>query len=174
MYMEFRYPLKDYFSALGWREGFFDLGVPLILVIGTNYAIVGGSTVPEESLKDLVTMMINVVTILIGFSITALAVLASGGSENIETLKQTLHKSKKIEGARATLYQLLVVQICFSLMAEILALLFGVAVLVFAKSEIVETKVNWLYLSSLYFFLHIVLLNIRSVTNFYFVMVRKG
>jgi len=166
LYTEFLYPIKHYFKTLKDSEAVFDLVIPIIVgfiggIIGLHY----GYSILSKDAADFFSTIITLLSILVGFTISSIAIIAtSHNGINIPT-------KRSAGGNTLTLYQLMNITFIYTLFAEIFSLLFNIAAVLLIKYNVgwAINHVNLLIVINIVLIVHIILLNIRNVTNFYFV-----
>jgi hypothetical protein len=169
LYQEFAIPLKDYINTLKLKELTFDWIIPLIFAIafycsGKEFA----------NISQFIGNIINLLAILIGFSITSATILLSSNNENIRLIKNNLI-DRKIDNKKISLFQLIYITFISAILIEIFVLLFNLSI--YFCFEIIDISLihkRILISIDIVFLLSIFLLNIRNITNFYFVFWPKS
>lgn len=172
VYLEFLLGPIEYFSTIKKHEFIYEWIIPLILGVVTyilyNLVMVTNS----------VGFIENLLSILIGFSVAALAIITTSSSKNIDKLKdeklvdgndtEFLFKPDK-QVKETDLYQLLIIQFLFVIGMEILLLIYnliGQFILPYTYMKIFFA-INVIFISSS------ILITLRAITNLSFVFVRK-
>lgn len=164
------YPFIDYFKMTTRVEKFFDFIIPIIIVGVLFWFGIRNDNRLEiiKLIKDYLSLVINLLAILIGFSITGLTLFATGTSDNIVKLKEEKTK-RKLNGTFITLYQLLTNTISFTLILEIFTLLSCCLYYLIYRNDYnfyFFNTINGLVFS-------IIFINIRNSFNFYHIFFRS-
>lgn len=170
LYLEFLLPIKHYFSTLNKNETVFDLLIPVILgIIGFAIGVSLNVFIDKDNSIEFFKTLITLLSILVGFSITSLTIIAST-SKLTDTL-MSVSTERKIGYTKINLYQLMNITFIFALFSEIFTLILNLcAVLLVSSNIILDIKwINIIILIDIILIAHIFLMNIRNVTNFYFV-----
>jgi hypothetical protein len=170
LYLEFLLPIKHYFSTLNKNETVFDLIIPIIFgIIGVAIGLHLNIFIDKNNSIEFFKTLITLLSILIGFSITSLTIIAST-SKLTDTL-MSVSTERKIGYNKINLYQLMNITFIFALFSEIFTLILNLcAVLLVSSNIILDIKyVNIIILIDIILITHIFLINIRNITNFYFV-----
>ncbi len=166
MYLEFLIPIKDYLVTLNLRELIFDWFIPIILSTIAYFFLIPG--IAKTDILNFNGYVINALAILIGFSITCITILSTSSNDNIKALKERKSK-RKIAGKLISLYQLIFITFSFVLFMEVIALLFNLIYFLIYSSSCINNYLRLFFALNLCFILHIVALNIRNISNFYFI-----
>ena len=169
-YFEFLFVIKDYAVTIKFKELIFDWILPFIFAFIFRWIFLKNLCVNE--INDFNGYVINVFAILIGFSLTSLTILSTSNSKNINQLKEKIIK-RKIGGKNISLYQLIFITFSFGLLIEIFALIFSLFYFLFIKIGYSEFFIKNLFIFYLLLLIHIIFLNIRNITNFYFIFLKK-
>lgn len=164
LYLEFMQPIKDYFITLKKNEFVFEWIIPLILALTFYFFF----TSNLDKYLESTPIMINVLAILVGFSIATITILSTTESKNIKGLKKVLSE-RKLGGKHLNLYQLLLITFSYILIIEISLLVFNLLLNFFSITN------NYLifFCINIFFIIHILFLNLRNITNIYFVFFRQ-
>ena len=169
-YREPLIPVLDYFLTLKLDEFLYDLFFPMACAIGIYFIVLKDMVI--GGMFDFIGTLVAILTILIGFSITSLSVIASNGSQNIIDLKQT-SSERKIIGQEISLYQLLIITNTYSIIIEIVSLLFNLAFLFICKAKLPHFPFSIYYSVNIFLLMHVFLLILRNSTNIYHVFFRN-
>ncbi len=172
LYQEFTIPLKDYFSTLKINEVVFEWIIPIIIAIIFYFSI--------DNLKSLANIsvfigsIISLLAILIGFSIASATILLGCDNKTVIEMKQNL-TNREIDGKKISLYHLIYITFISVILIEIFALFFNLGI--YFSFEILGILLNYkrvLISIDVIFLLSIFLLNIRNITNLYFLFYPKS
>lgn len=170
LYLEFLKPIQHYFLTLKKNEAIFDLIIPMIF--GSILYLSGLSlkmSIDQNVSVDFFKTLITLLSILVGFSITSLTIIAST-SKLTDTL-MGVATERKVGNTTINLYQLMNITFIFALFSEIFTLILNLSVVLLATST-VNLDIyyfNLMMIIDVILITHILLINIRNITNFYFV-----
>lgn len=171
LYLEWLYPIRDYFKSSEKRELIFDVFVPIILSVAI-YCVSLWRDAIEVTTDKLASMLFSVTSVLIGFSIMLVTILLTSGGDGVKELKDRVIK-KKLYGKNITLFQKLHIQFIYSLVTEVLLLL--VILLFYFMHDTLEvySKDGYFLLVFVFGILNILFSLIREITNIYFSFYRN-
>jgi hypothetical protein len=156
--------------VINTREFIFELIAPVVLSFICYLYII-----PYIHIKNPESIngnFLNLLAILIGFSITSLSIISASGYKNIDELKETKSK-RSIAGNEITLHQLIVIHQIIALVVELIALTYIIFLLIFLESPFVVSHTRSINTGGLLFGLIITAMNIKNITNFYFVFTKR-
>lgn len=167
VYIEFLYPIVHYFKTIRKNEAVFDLVIPIFagiaaIIVGILYNCV----ITPDNANDLFKTIITLLSILVGFTISSITILTATSEKlNIDT-------ERKIGKNSINLYQLTNVIFIFTLFSEIITLVINLIAVLLISYEItfVIDHINKIVILDVILISHILLLNIRNITNFYFIL----
>lgn len=107
MYLEFLYIPLDYLSTLSRKERLFEIILPLLLAIGSCFCEVNGKYVQSQYIENFVPCA----EILLGFTLTALSILAS--SDKFKASSQNNPSGKCIRNVPVSLYRVIMAEFSF-------------------------------------------------------------
>jgi hypothetical protein len=172
IYQEFTIPLKDYFNTLKINEFIFDWIIPIIFATAFYFSEFNGNNLGDVSV--FIGSVISLLAILVGFSIASATILLSSDNENITLIKKNV-TNRKLDDKNISLYHLIYITFIAAILIEIFVLFFNLGI--YFSFEIIGILLNYkriLISLDIVFLLNIFLLNIRNITNFYFVFYPKG
>lgn len=170
LYTEFLLPIKHYFLTLKENEATFDLVFPLAFgVIGLLLGIFFKINIDQSNAIDFIKSLVTLLSILVGFSITSLTIIATA-TKLTDTLMNVKTK-RKIGYKEINLYQMMNITFIFALFSEMFTLILNLAVVLSISFSInfLIVHINSIILIDIVLISHIFLINIRNITNFYFV-----
>lgn len=173
MYLEFLFLISDYFRTLKRRYVVFEWVFPFALSCAMFYLVKCELTV--QGAKDLTDFVrkfsetaVTLLGILIGFSVTVITILNSSDTENIRHIKEA-PTDHFIGKQKLFLFHLLLINLTYAVVIEILSLLCNLCFpWILEKASLISLKV--LVCIDFGFILHVLLLNLRNITDFYFVL----
>lgn len=169
-YLEFLHPIRDYFATLKINEIIFDIALPLIA--SSIFYIFLSVEINSEKIVTFVGYIINLLAILIGFSITSVTIISSESGNKFDALRQ-IDTDRLIGGRKISLHQLILINYIFVIIIEFIALIYNIFYYLLWISNCLVCHKRILLTLSIFLLLHIVLLNIRNITNFYFIFWKK-
>jgi hypothetical protein len=126
-----------------------------------------------EVVKSFRNESITLLGILAGFSITLITILTTGHSKNLDEIK-TIESDIKINGQNISLYQVFLINFTYSVVTEVFLIIFNLIypffLYQFEFSKMVKLVVFTL---SAMILVHVLLLTIRNMVNFYFTLLAK-
>lgn len=169
--MLFLTPIRDFVLTTNKKEFNFVFLLPGIITL-LAYIFIMHDLNPSDVMDNLGNF-INLLAILIGFSITGIAILASGGSKNLDKLRATESAEKKLDGKPVDLYKLLLINLIAVVIFEIIALTINLFFSFLYSSNSPKDSLILFYTLDCFLFLVIIFLNLKNVTNLYFSLFRN-
>lgn len=166
MYLEFLLLIGDYFRTLRWRVWIFEWLAPLLVGVAVYFLI--DVCRANELAKTFDDTAVTLLGVLIGFSITVITILHTSNNKNIEEIK-AFKTEYKIGKQQLFLFHLILINLTYSVVLEVLCLICNLCLALF-WDKISEGASRILLCVNLFFVLHILLLNIRNITDFYFIL----
>lgn len=170
MYLEFLLLIADYFRTLSKRVIIFEWLVPFMIGIGIFLLLFFGSTTSATIVfKD---NAINLLGILVGFSITIITILTTGQGQNLDEIKNK-KTNIKINKEKITLFRLLLINFTYSVIVEVVLII--VCLIYPLLIENIEFNQNLKYAGFsilVFLILHIMLLTMRNLTDFYLILIK--
>ncbi len=171
VYDEVKYPIKDYWKNLNLQEFLFDVGLPALMTCAIYCLLV--RSISRAEMREFIGSILTVVSILMGFSIAAVTILASADGANIQELRKA-DSSRKAGSKRMKLFQVLTMYFVYGLIAELLTLGASIIYYLLYVSNESLPGAHLLFALILLLLFHVLLVIIRSVTSFYFVLLKDG
>ncbi|WP_282069681.1 hypothetical protein [Olleya namhaensis] len=170
MYLEFLLLIADYFRTLSKRVFFFEWLLPFIIGIGIFLLLFFGSTTSATIVfKD---NAINLLGILVGFSITIITILTTGQGQNLDEIKNK-KTNIKINKENITLFRLLLINFTYSVIVEVGLIIVCLIYPLLIENIKFNQNLKYVGFSILVFLiLHIMLLTMRNLTDFYLILVK--
>lgn len=170
MYIEFLFLINDYLKTITKRVFAFEWLLPLILSILIFFLLfTGKSTAVTETFKN---NSINLLGILVGFSITIITILTTGQSKNLEEIKRIKTKIK-INGKLISVYRLLLINFTYSVVIEVFLIIIFLIYPLLKHNIPINRLTKYIIFSILVFLIiHILLLTIRNLTDFYLIITK--
>lgn len=165
LFMEWLFPVFDYYSSLRKSELRFEILLPLLAAIASSvvYVKIGKVSIALDALAELLP---TAVSILIGFTVMLITLLLTTDSEQIGKLKTEITENR-VRGKKITLYQKLHIQLTESLFSEVFLLLAVFAYLFYTGITSALLAEMVFLVVEVYLTAHILLGIIRSITHLY-------
>lgn len=164
-------PLRDYFQSrkrivLKFLVPF---GVAIIALAGAFLFNFGDASIISSTFSDFISVQINIVAILISFSVAIISILVTADSINIQDLKKVPSDTehyKPIHQHQLTLFQVLLSNIAYNVIVEViyLILLIGISLL---KAVIPLTFLKYTVSFCIFVIVHILSVLLESVAQMY-------
>lgn len=169
MYLDFIILFSDYFRTLNRRILLFEWVLPAFLSLCFFCSLRLNNS--EKNLMAYRENIISLFGVLIGFSITIITLLLTANNDNIKILQNNLTKNK-LGRRQLSLYEMMIMNFSYSIVMEVFVI---VANLFFPALNAhlqfcFTTKLILFSINSL-FVLHILLLNVRNISDLYFSLV---
>lgn len=171
IYLEWLYPIRDYYKSSELKELIFDVFVPILLSVGIYLISLYRDAVTVTADK-LASMLFSVTSVLIGFSIMLVTILLTSGGDGINELKNRVVK-KQLYGKNITLFQKLHIQFIYSLVTEVLLLLVILFFYFMHDTLEIYSKDGYFIMIFVFGILNILFSLIREITNIYFSFYRN-
>lgn len=172
MYLNFFILIFDYFRSLSFRIAVYELILPVIFT--TSYIFIVDPPYLKtqiNSLQNIPELNSNAITILgifVGFSIAMFTILTTSSNRNIENIKQW-KTDTIISNEQISLYRLLLINISYSVLISSLLIIIDILFIIFTnKANKTINSINIMFIS------HVLLLNIRNITDFYLVITKNS
>ena len=161
-------PIRDYFSSR--KRLFLKFIVPLIIgVMVFAGAFIFDVKNPLETFSDFIGVQINIVAILLSFSVAIITILVSADNSNIQKLKDTLSSKenyKPINKRQLSLFQVMLSSISYNAVVEIiyLVLLIGISLI---KEVLPVGALKYLTAICVFMIVHVLYVLLESVAQMY-------
>lgn len=153
------------------REIMFFLALPLLVgfcfILFTFYFNAKRQVIIDEFILDLLNQLITVLTLFISFSMAYLSVIISSSSKNIDEMKNTYSKYYDINGASCTLFQVLMSDLTYTLIIEIIFLL-GIFFEKFLMYMCTDLGLKIIITIDVAIMVHVLILMAIAVKNIYY------
>lgn len=162
-------PIQDYFKSR--KHIWLKLLIPFLIGVTT---LIGGFVFDFGDIKNIslifsefVSVQINIVAILISFSVAIITILVSADNKNIEQLKNCpSNDCKPINGKALSLFQVLLSNIAYNVIVEIIYLILLIAV-VLIKTLLPVALLKYIIAVCIFFIMHILFILLESVSQMY-------
>lgn len=172
MYLEFLILISDYLRTIKKRIFIFEWIFPFIIGLSVFYLLHMGKSIDvTDTFKD---NSINLLGILVGFSITIITILTTGQSKNLEEIKKT-KTTTKINGNAISIYRLLLINFTYSVVIEVFLIIIFLTYPIITQNIEIPKIYKLIAFSTLVFLIiHILLLTIRNLTDFYLILTKPN
>ena len=160
-------PVKDYIKSRKhlFIKFVFPMVVAAIALAITLFFNFGDSEKLNSIFSEFISTQINIIAILISFSIAIITILVSADNRNIQELKKTLSNEKdynSVNGKQLSLFQILLSNIAYNIICETVYLIFLIAVAL-TKSIFPIQLLKYVSAICIFIILHILLVLLESV-----------
>lgn len=129
-------PLRDYYQSRKriWVKYLIPVVLGLLALAGALMFNIGNEETIRSTFSEFVNVQINVVAILVSFSVAIISILVTADNANIKSLKEEMADStqyKPVGGKQLSLFQILLSNIAYNVIVEIiyLVILIGIALI---------------------------------------------
>lgn len=163
--------LLDYFRTLKIRNYLFEWSLPQIFAEAIFIVNIQNENI-TKAMQVMSSNAISLLGVLIGFSIAVITLLTATQSSNIEEIKKRLTRYS-IGNKQLSLFDLLLINYTYSIIIEIFLAIVNIIILNTPVEMFSSLTCNIVNSINIMFITHILLLTVRNITNFYFVMFKK-
>ncbi len=164
-------PIRDYFFSrkrvlIKFLVPMLIALVALLLVIFFN---VGSSEKIILTFSGFIDTQINIVAILISFSVAIITILVSADNKNIQCLKETESNTKQykpVNGRQLSLFQILLSNIAYNVIIEIIYLV-GLIAISLMQNLFPIVSLKYITAICIFTILHILFVLLESVAQMY-------
>jgi len=169
MYLEFALIIADYYKTLNKKIFFYEWGFPFILTFLCVYL---GCIFDFEIFLSFKESSINIIGVLLGFSIAIITIITTGSGKNIDSIKE-YETEVKINNKKISLYRLFLINFSYSVILEIILIISCLIMPLLNRIMLFNFNIKLLFYSIMVFIvLHILLLTLRNITDFYLIITR--
>lgn len=164
-------PIKDYFISR--KRILIKFLVPMLIALAALlFAIffnIGSSEKVILTFSGFIDTQINIVAILISFSVAIITILVSADNKNIQCLKETESNKKQykpVNGRQLSLFQILLSNIAYNVIIEIIYLVVLIAISLM-QNLFPIAFLKYITAICIFIILHILLVLLESVAQMY-------
>lgn len=164
-------PLKDYFFSR--KNVLIKFLIPMLIALAALllpiFFNIGNSEKVISTFSEFIDTQINIVAILISFSIAIITILVSADNNNIQCLKETKSNKtqyKPVNGKQLSLFQILLSNITYNVIVEIIYLV-GLIAISLIKTILPIVSLKFIVSICLFIILHILFVLLESVSQMY-------
>mgnify|MGYP000761049526 FL=1 len=164
-------PIKDYFISR--KRILIKFLVPMLIALAALlFAIffnIGSSEKVILTFSGFIDTQINIVAILISFSVASITILVSADNKNIQCLKETESNKKQykpVNGRQLSLFQILLSNIAYNVIIEIIYLVVLIAISLM-QNLFPIAFLKYITAICIFIILHILLVLLESVAQMY-------
>lgn len=126
-------PLRDYYQSRKriWVKYLIPVVLGLLALAGALIFNIGNEETIRSTFSEFVNVQINVVAILVSFSVAIISILVTADNANIKSLKEEMADStqyKPVGGKHLSLFQILLSNIAYNVIVEIIYLVILIAI----------------------------------------------
>lgn len=169
-YTDYSFTILDYICTIKKREIVYEWVLPflLALVVYLKVGDIPGIKINSEFIKSILSVLINLFAILVGFAMAAIAIFATADVAKIPILQNL--SDRTIRGDRIKNYRFVFLNLIYSAISCLFMLLVTLFITIFLYFD----KFSLLILAFLTFgTMHVLLLSIRNITTLYFIFFNK-
>ena len=166
VYSEWLIPIHDYYVVRNKAERSFEVMIPAIIAFIAT-VIYYHFKLEIRAVLGLSELLPNILSIIIGFTITCISVLLFNSDESLEFLKGEKTNERKINGERITLYQFLLIQYVYALVKEIFFILFIFFIKFIFPFVLSRILISIILFNLIYLTLNIFFIIMRSIATMY-------
>lgn len=164
-------PIKDYFISR--KNVLIKFLIPMLIALAalllSVFFNIGNSEKVISTFSGFIDTQINIVAILISFSIAIITILVSADNKNIQRLKETESNKtqyKPVNGKQLSLFQILLSNITYNVVVEIIYLV-GLIAISLIKTILPIVSLKFIVAICLFVILHILFVLLESVSQMY-------
>ena len=164
-------PVKDYLKSRKKLPLKFitPLFVSIISLVGALTFDIGDADQVMSVFSEFIGVQINIVAILVSFSVAIITILVSADNQNIQQLRRATSDHKKyksINGKALSLFQVLLSNIAYNVVVEVVYLVFLIGIVVI-KVLLPIDILKYIVVLCIFVMLHILLVLLESVAQMY-------
>lgn len=170
MYIEFLLLIVDYFKTIKKRIFVYEWLLPFII----SFVVLKFFSKSDlELFKNFRDSALNILGVLLGFSIAVITIITTGSGKNIDEIKST-ETDIKIGGLKISLYRLTLINFTYSVILEIFLIIGSLTVPIISKALGFNEalKINF-YSVLIFLVIHVLLLTLRNLSDFYLIITKK-
>ena len=170
LYTDFAFTILDYISIIKKREIVYEWLLPLLVSLVVYFKVedIPGIKIDFEFIKYIITILINLFAILVGFTMAAIAIFTTADISRIPILQEL--SEREIRGDKIKNYRFVFLNLIYSAMSSLFMLLVTLIFIIFLYFD----KYSLVILSILTFgTLHVLFLSVRNITTLYFIFFNK-
>lgn len=166
IYTDFSFTILDYISTIKKREIVYEWLLPLIVSLIVYFKVedIPGIKIDCEFIKSIISILINLFAILVGFTMAAIAIFTTADVSKIPILQKL--SERKIRGNQIKNYRFVFLSLIYSAISSLFMLLVTLIFTIFLYFD----KFSLAILVILTFgTLHVLFLSVRNITTLYFI-----
>ena len=164
-------PIKDYFISR--KKVFIKFLIPVLIALTAlllaMFFNISNSEKVMSTFSGFIDTQINIVAILISFSVAIITILVSADNKNIQCLKETESNKKQykaVNGKQLSLFQILLSNIAYNVIVEIIYLV-GLIAISLMQNILPMVTLKYITAICIFIFLHILFVLLESVSQMY-------
>ncbi len=173
IYLDWLLLIVDYFRTLTKRVFLFEWGGPVLFACWLYFENIGNSK-NGELMISIANGTISLLGVLIAFSIAVVTLLTTINGSSINQIKATSTKIY-IGGKELTLYDLLLINYTYSIVIEVLLVMCNFILLNLQHCITKDVHLsNVLNAINVFMIFHVLLLTLRNIVSFYFILFKDN
>ena len=161
-------PLKDYFISRKWVfiKFLFPMLIALVALLLAIFFNIGTSEKVLLTFSEFIDTQINIVAILISFSVAIITILVSADNANIQCLKKAesnKNQYKPVNGKQLSLFQILLSNIAYN----VIIYLVGLIAISLMQNLLPIVTLKYITAVCIFIILHILFVLLESVAQMY-------
>lgn len=170
MYLEFFLIISDYFKTLNRKIFIYEWIFPFVITFLCTFI---GCILDFEVFVSFKDSAINVIGVLLGFSIAVITIITTGSGPNIEQIKN-YETSIVIDTKKISLYRLFLINFTYSVILEVILIISCLLMPLLNTIFLFSFSVKLIMYSIMVFIVfHILLLTLRNITDFYLIISKE-
>ena len=164
-------PIKDYFISR--KKVFIKFLVPMLIALTAlllaMFFNIGNSEKILLTFSEFINTQINIVAILISFSVAIITILVSADNKNLQCLKETESNKKQykpVNGKQLSLFQILLSNIAYNVIVEIIYLV-GLIAISLMQNLLPIVSLKFITAICIFIILHVLFVLLESVAQMY-------
>lgn len=166
IYTDFTFTILDYISTIKKREIVYEWLLPFLISLFVYFKAgdIPGIKIDCEFIKSLISVLINLFAILVGFTMAAIAIFTTADVSKVPILQQL--SEREIRGNKIKNYRFVFLNLIYSAISNLFMLMITLFFTIFLYFD----KYSLLTLAFLTFgTLHVLFLSVRNITSLYFI-----
>ncbi len=158
----------EFFKIKGLKGALWNCGIPVII----TYLIFEKSNfcIYKDNAPSFHSNLITMLCVLIGFTISTLTILLTVNNPNIELAKTSL-TDKILYSKPVTVFESIIIGLAYIILIQCLLLIANLIYPIFVS--IITVKGKAFFAVNISIMIHIILILLRNILDFYFIVTRK-
>lgn len=171
MYIEFFILIIDYFKTIKVKIFIYEWLFPLIICLAIYFNF---DKMDMSSFKSFKESTLNILGVLLGFSIAIITLIITTSNNNISTIKVIQTKFQNKSNTQLSLFELILVNFTYTVTIEIFVIISSLLFPLLSHILYFSANLKLILYSFLVFFvIHILLITLRNITDLYLILTKK-